>query len=84
MNRLSKTIIFSCVLVLLLHSASEAARIKGSPHDLTTIAAGDTCNFCHTPHGVGPVEPLWNHEFSSAVYKVYQSSSLDAKPGQPT
>ncbi|MHC4271683.1 MAG: cytochrome c3 family protein, partial [Planctomycetota bacterium] len=28
--------------------------------------------------------PAWNHELSKAVYNIYQSSSLDAKVGQPT
>ena len=60
-------------------------RIDGSPHDLTAVAAGKTsCSFCHTPHGALAGSPLWSHKLSTAVYKIYQSSSLEANVGQPT
>ena len=31
-----------------------------------------------------PGTPLWSHTLSTAVYKIYESSSLKAKVGQPT
>ncbi len=40
--------------------------------------------FCHTPHGAVPHTPAWSHKLSNAVYTIYQSSSLEAKVGQPT
>lgn len=60
------------------------ASVKGSPHDLTAISSGDACSFCHTPHGALPQSPGWSHKLSNTVYKIYESSSLDAKVGQPT
>ncbi len=60
-------------------------QIDGSPHDLTAVAGGKTsCSFCHTPHGALTGTPLWSHKLSTAVYKIYQSSSLEANVGQPT
>ncbi|MBW7989981.1 MAG: hypothetical protein FVQ84_08205 [Planctomycetes bacterium] len=58
--------------------------VKGSPHDLSAISSGDACSFCHTPHGAQPKTPGWNRKLSTAVYTIYQSSSLEAKVGQPT
>jgi len=48
------------------------------------VAGGSTCSFCHTPHGALAGTPLWSRELSTAVYKIYQSSSLEANIGQPT
>ncbi len=59
-------------------------KVKGSPHDLSAIRGRGTCNYCHTPHGALQNSPLWNHKLSTTVYTIYQSSSLDAKVGQPT
>ena len=50
MSILYKNILF-VFLVLSFSSFSYAAKIKGSPHDLSSVASGGTCNFCHTPHG---------------------------------
>ena len=72
------------VLLACAGIAEAAGRVKGSPHDLSAIASGDACKFCHTPHGAMPKTPGWNRKMSDAVYKIYQSSSLDAKVGQPT
>lgn len=61
-----------------------SALIDGTPHDLSAVAGGSTCGFCHTPHGALTGTPLWSHKLSSAVYDIYQSSSLEAVVGQPT
>lgn len=45
---------------------------------------GRVCVFCHSPHSRGRMVPLWNRETSRTVYKIYESSTLDARPGQPT
>jgi len=58
--------------------------IEGSPHDLSTLGRSNACGYCHTPHGALPRTPTWSHKLSKAVYKIYQSSSLEAKVGQPT
>jgi predicted CXXCH cytochrome family protein len=72
------------VAIVALVGGSAAAQIRGTPHDLSAVADGNECSFCHTPHGALSGTPLWNHELSRAVYKIYQSSSLDAAVGQPT
>ncbi len=78
-----------CVWVILLfYGASHKviASIEGTAHDLSAsgFGKGNTCSFCHTPHGVLSDTPLWNHQMSKAVYQIYQSSSLQAEVGQPT
>jgi predicted CXXCH cytochrome family protein len=73
-------------LVTLGASASLAGTgsIQGTPHDLSAVEGGASCSFCHTPHGAMAGTPLWSHTLSTAVYKIYESSSLKAKVGQPT
>jgi predicted CXXCH cytochrome family protein len=71
-------------LILTAVHPAAGARIKGSPHDLSALRDGDTCKFCHTPHGALSGTPGWSHKLSKTVYKIYQSTSLDAKVGQPT
>jgi len=63
---------------------ADSGSIQGTPHDLSPVAGGAACSFCHTPHGAMPGTPLWSHTLSTAVYKIYESSSLEAKVGQPT
>jgi predicted CXXCH cytochrome family protein len=76
--------IVGAFLTLIVLRPATGARVKGSPHDLSALSNGDTCKFCHTPHGALPGTPGWSHKLSETVYKIYQSSSLDAKVGQPT
>jgi predicted CXXCH cytochrome family protein len=54
------------------------------PGRLRSADERQVCVFCHAPHNTGGVRPLWNREFSGASYKIYASSTLDARPGQPT
>ncbi|MCK5644780.1 MAG: hypothetical protein KAJ19_28530, partial [Gammaproteobacteria bacterium] len=78
-------VLAAILLCITLHSPVLAkGRLKGSPHDLSVQGSGRMCSFCHTPHGTSTTTPLWNHKLSDSVYKIYQSSSLDAKVGQPT
>jgi predicted CXXCH cytochrome family protein len=74
----------ACCVVLWAVSVPAWATIGGTAHDLSASAGGGSCDFCHTPHGALAGTPLWNHKLSSATYKIYQSSSLKAKVGQPT
>jgi len=76
--------VFTIITILTVSQSPVMALIEGSPHDLSAVAQGDTCSFCHTPHGAMANTPLWSHKLSNAVYKIYQSSSLVAKVGQPT
>jgi len=62
--------------------------IAGGPHDLTSGSAlrnsnasiaGQTCVFCHTPHGGANLIPLWNRSSpTGASYQLYSSSTSDA------
>ncbi len=72
------------VVVWGLAPGAAVAQTEGSPHDLSAVAGGNVCSFCHTPHGALSGTPLWSHKLSSAVYRIYQSSSLEANVGQPT
>jgi len=69
-------------VIVMQHPA--VASIVGSPHDLSALSTGDVCGFCHTPHRALPQTPVWSHKLSTAVYTIYQSSSLEAEVGQPT
>jgi predicted CXXCH cytochrome family protein len=65
-------------------SLAGTGAIGGTPHDLSAVEGGASCSFCHTPHGAMGGTPLWSRALSTAVYKIYESSSLKAKVGQPT
>ena len=73
-----------CLAAMGVLRVSASGSIQGTPHDLSAVAGGAACSFCHTPHGALPGTPLWSHKLSTAVYKIYESSSLKAKVGQPT
>lgn len=74
--------------VLLLANSSYAqftATIAGGPHDLSNGSAvrnsnatinGQTCVYCHVPHGGSTNQPLWNRSNpTGASYQVYTSST---------
>lgn len=74
--------------VLLVANSSYAqftATIAGGPHDLSNGSAvrnsnatinGQTCVFCHVPHGGSTNQPLWNRANpTGASYQVYTSST---------
>jgi len=83
MSRRRATEYAVCLAALWVLSVPAQASIGGTAHDLSA-SGGGACSFCHTPHGALPGTPLWNHKLSTATYKIYQSSSLKAKVGQPT
>jgi predicted CXXCH cytochrome family protein len=56
----------------------------GGPGTLRAQSEQQVCIFCHAPHHASGVRPLWNHEFSVSSYAIYESSTLNAQPGQPT
>jgi len=78
------TELIKLLIVITIGRSTAIAQIDGSPHDLTAVAGGTSCSFCHTPHGALTGTPLWSHQLSTAVYNIYQSSSLEANVGQPT
>ena len=72
------------LIIIALLQSPVAATIRSTPHDLSAVYGGNVCNYCHTPHSTMSTTPSWNHKMSTAVYRIYQSSSLEAQVGQPT
>jgi predicted CXXCH cytochrome family protein len=73
-------------------SARADDSIVGSPHDLSFFGPGpiraiteqQVCIFCHTPHNAQPQTPLWNRESPRTHYRIYTSSTTDARIDQPS
>ncbi|HUU83546.1 MAG TPA: cytochrome c3 family protein [Phycisphaerae bacterium] len=82
-----------CALAVCWTSAAWAQqRVSQTVHNLSAAGPGrvrapsesQVCVFCHAPHSTQGVRPLWNRELPATTYRIYESSTLDAKPGQPT
>lgn len=79
---------------LLLEPAETRAQtqIARTAHNLTPTGAGTVrvtepaglCVFCHTPHNANPTRALWNRELPGVTYRLYESSTLEARLNQPT
>lgn len=62
-----------------------------SPHNLSATGRGtvralnesEVCIFCHAPHNAAPQTPLWNRHNPTTYYRIYASSTLDARMDQP-
>ena len=81
----SKIIIYWMLTVGVVLTGRLFAVVTGTAHDFSPAKDGSiACQFCHTPHISLPQTPLWNHKLSTAVYSIYNSSSLDAEVDQPT
>jgi predicted CXXCH cytochrome family protein len=75
--------------MLFVASTAMAQTIVGSAHDFsgdTWNTTGEICIVCHTPHNaLSGVQPLWNHDLSTATYTPYSSNTLTATDvAQPT
>lgn len=78
--------------ILLVSPARAAQNIVDTMHNLSVSGPGSmrslsvdrVCAFCHTPHNPTPLAPRWNRVMSGATYIEYGSSTMDARPGQPT
>ncbi|MBI3782251.1 MAG: hypothetical protein HY270_02500 [Deltaproteobacteria bacterium] len=46
-------------------------------------AEADLCIFCHTPHSAAGRRGLWNRELEPVRYKLYESSTTEARIQQP-
>ncbi|MEP0843474.1 MAG: hypothetical protein HRF43_12295 [Phycisphaerae bacterium] len=66
--------------------------IVGSPHDLSASGPGrvhalfeeQVCIFCHAPHNNTGQRPLWNRAMPPTHYRIYESSTTDARIDQPS
>lgn len=89
-RQLRRVILLSGIGVWALASTAypqNTAVIAGGPHDLSNgsalrnanaTIAGQTCIFCHTPHGGSNTIPLWNRAApTGAAYQLYTSSTTD-------
>ncbi|NOX60042.1 MAG: hypothetical protein GXP29_14445 [Planctomycetes bacterium] len=84
----------SIVLVLFGCAARVCAQrsVVGSPHDLSVSGPGNlhalheeqVCIFCHAPHNATGQKPLWNRNMPPTHYRIYRSSTTDARIDQPS
>ncbi len=81
---MKKTLVLLLALTILALGAAVAlAALSGTPHDLRTTGANETCAFCHTPHlAVSPdtTGPLWNRNQAAQAYTPYTSATFEMGP----
>lgn len=73
------------------HAAADES-VVNSKHDLSVQGPGpiraihetEICIFCHAPHNAEPQTPLWNRENPLTHYRIYESSTTDARINQPS
>ena len=66
--------------------------VVGSFHDLSATGPGSihaveeeqVCIFCHAPHNATGQAPLWNRHERNLHYRIYESSTTDARIDQPS
>jgi len=86
-----KAIIILSVLFFSTTFIVNAQSIVNTVHNLSVSGAGtikatseeEICIFCHTSHNSNPSAPLWNKKDPGLTYTLYNSSTLQALPGQP-
>jgi len=79
-------------LLTVLGAARAQDTIVGSPHDLSAFGPGDIhaideeeiCVFCHAPHHATGQRALWNRDSGPSHYRIYESSTTDARIDQPS
>lgn len=54
------------------------------PGTVKSLDEPEVCIFCHSSHTAANDAPLWNRFQSVAVYTPYSSTTMKARPGQPT
>jgi len=84
----------SLALVVLIATGYVLAddSVVNSKHDLSAQGPGpvravhenEICIFCHTPHNAAPQVPLWNRANPRTHYRIYESSTTDARIDQPS
>jgi len=92
---LGMAILASVLAVALNVAVCQAESVIYTKHNLSASGPGTiravseerVCIFCHTPHHAVPssvATPLWSRPLGASYYDIYASSSLKARPGQPT
>ncbi|MCP4251467.1 MAG: cytochrome C [bacterium] len=90
--RMFTRMVLGMALIGTADRARAQQRVSETVHNLAVSGPGairspserQVCVFCHATHNTAGIRPLWNRELSVASYTIYQSSTLDADPGQPT
>lgn len=80
-------LLFACCAFTALGDES----VVNSKHDLSAFGPGPVraqnesqiCIFCHAPHNTSPAAPLWNRATPQNYYRIYRSSTTDARVDQP-
>ncbi len=86
------SILIGVLLAVVVPGVRADDSIVNSKHDLSVRGPGpiravtetEICIFCHTPHDGSPQAPLWNRENPRTHYRIYESSTLDARVDQPS
>lgn len=68
-------------------SAGGPGRRQAGQRGLATVPLtgdSDLCAFCHTPHSAVGTRGLWNRDLDPVTYKLYESSTTEARMQQPT
>jgi predicted CXXCH cytochrome family protein len=84
-----KKLLMGATLAVMMSASAASAQstVAFGPHDFSAGSAirntdgsinGQTCVFCHTPHGGSNSVPLWNRAAAATTYQVYTSSTMDA------
>jgi predicted CXXCH cytochrome family protein len=78
----------TAIIALMALATTASGEILASSHDFSEEAwsGGDRCVACHVPHAADTSVPgvqLWNHEVTNASFMLYESGTLDARPGDP-
>ncbi|MCA9251160.1 MAG: hypothetical protein KDA54_08500 [Phycisphaerales bacterium] len=90
-KRISHILVFAGLLAWAQPAFAQKS-VVGSPHDLSVSGPGDAhalfeeqvCIFCHAPHNATGQTPLWNREMPPTHYRIYRSSTTDARIDQPS
>ncbi len=84
--------IASALLLFAAETLYADESILNSKHDLSSqgpgpvraVADNEVCIYCHTPHNAAPQTPLWNRENPRTHYRIYESSTTNARIDQPS
>lgn len=92
-NLLPRRAAIACMMLLFAAAPAHADdSVVNSPHDLSAqgpgpiraITENEVCIFCHAPHNTAPQTPLWNRANPRTHYRIYESSTTDARIDQPS